>query len=160
MIISPLLESIILFSQISVSGTEARSQCVACGPLIAIAYLLKPRQLAWDSPHAHVQLLQSWYFCHPMDYRLPGSSVHGVLQARILEWVATPFSRGSSWLRDGTCISCASCIAGRFFTHWGIWEALGMAQGRIKLIIQAELRQFVLMETILDQPTESRSLGK
>ena len=94
MIISPLLESIILFSQISVSGTEARSQCVACGPLIAIAYLLKPRQPAWDSPHAHVQLLQSWYFCHPMDYRLPGSSVHGILQARILEWVAAPFSRG------------------------------------------------------------------
>ena len=34
--------------------------------------------------------------CNPMDYSLPGSSVHGILQARILEWVAVPFSRGSS----------------------------------------------------------------
>ena len=38
--------------------------------------------------------------CHHMDYSLPGSSVHGVLQARILEWIAVPSSRGSSWLRD------------------------------------------------------------
>ena len=46
----------------------------------------------------------------------PGSSVHGILQARILEWVAMPFSRGSSWPQDQTCLSCGSCIAGRFFT--------------------------------------------
>ena len=51
--------------------------------------------------------------CNPMDYSLPGSSVHGILQARILEWVAISFSGGSSQPRDGTCISC---IAGRFFT--------------------------------------------
>ena len=38
--------------------------------------------------------------CDPMDYSLPGSSVHGILQARILEWVAIPFSRGSSQPRD------------------------------------------------------------
>ena len=38
--------------------------------------------------------------CDPMDYRLPGSFVHGILQARILEWIAIPFSRGSSELRD------------------------------------------------------------
>ena len=43
----------------------------------------------------------------------PGSSVHGILQARILELVAIPFSRGSSWPRDWTPVSC---IAGRFFT--------------------------------------------
>ena len=49
----------------------------------------------------------------PMDYCPPGSSVHGILQARILEWVAIPFSRGSSQLRDRTWVSC---IAGRFFT--------------------------------------------
>ena len=54
--------------------------------------------------------------CDPMDYSLPGSSVHGILQARILEWVAISFSRrGSSWLRDRTWVSC---IAGRFFTIW------------------------------------------
>ena len=46
-----------------------------------------------------------------MDYSLPGSPVHGILQARILEWVAIPFSRGSSWPRDWTQVSCT---AGRF----------------------------------------------
>ena len=51
--------------------------------------------------------------CNPMDYSLPGSSVHGVLQARILEWLAVPFSKGSSQPRDQTLVSC---IAGRFFT--------------------------------------------
>ena len=40
------------------------------------------------------------------DYCLPGSCVHGILQARILEWVAIPFSRGSSWPRDQTWVSC------------------------------------------------------
>ena len=54
--------------------------------------------------------------CNPIDCSLPGSSVHGILQARTLEWVAMPSSRGSSWPRDWTCISCISCIASRFFT--------------------------------------------
>ena len=49
----------------------------------------------------------------PMDYSLPGSSVHGILQARILEWVAIPISRRSSPPRDWTLVFC---IAGRFFT--------------------------------------------
>ena len=46
-------------------------------------------------------------------YSLPGSSVHGILQARTLEWVATPFSMGSSWPRDQTCVFY---VAGGFFT--------------------------------------------
>ena len=46
----------------------------------------------------------------PMDYSLPSSSVHGILQARILEWVTFPFSRGSSWPRDRTHISYVSCV--------------------------------------------------
>ena len=54
--------------------------------------------------------------CDPMDYSPPGSSVHGILQARILEWVAISYSRGSSGPRDQTCVSCDSCIAGGFFT--------------------------------------------
>ena len=48
----------------------------------------------------------------PMDCSPPGSSVHGILQIRILEWVAMPFSRASSPPRDQTHISCSSCIAG------------------------------------------------
>ena len=62
----------------------------------------------------YVQLLQSCpTLCSPMDSSLPGSNVHGILQARMLEWVAVPSSRGSSWLRDWIHISC---IADRFFT--------------------------------------------
>ena len=53
-----------------------------------------------------VLVIQSCLTFHdPMDCSPPGSSVHGSLQARILEWVAIPFSRESSWPRDGTCIS-------------------------------------------------------
>ena len=44
--------------------------------------------------------------CDPMDCSLPGSSVPGILQARILEWIAMPSSRGFSQPKDGTCISC------------------------------------------------------
>ena len=57
----------------------------------------------------------------PMDYSPPDSSVHGILQARILELVAIPLSRESSWCRDRTRISC---IAGRFFTVWATKEDL------------------------------------
>ena len=53
--------------------------------------------------------------CNPLDCSPPGPSVHGILQARMLEWVAMPFSRGSSRPRDQTPVSC---IAGRFFTIW------------------------------------------
>ena len=56
-----------------------------------------------------------------MDYSPPGSSVHGILQARILEWVAISFSRGSSWPRDQTW---ASCIAGWLFAVWATREDL------------------------------------
>ena len=56
--------------------------------------------------------------CNHMDCRLPGSSVRGIFQARVLEWVAISFSRGSSWPRDQTQVSC---IAGRFFTIWANW---------------------------------------
>ena len=52
-----------------------------------------------------------------MDHSPPGSSVHGVLQAITLEWVAIPFSRGSSWPREQTQVSR---ITGRFFTIWAI----------------------------------------
>ena len=55
----------------------------------------------------------------PMDLSLAGSSVQGILQARILEWVAIPFSRRSFWPRDWTQVSC---IANRFFTIWATRE--------------------------------------
>ena len=59
--------------------------------------------------------------CDTMDCSLPGSHVPGILQARILEWVANSFSRGSSWPRDRTCVSCT----GRWILYpWATWEAL------------------------------------
>ena len=58
--------------------------------------------------------------CNPMDYSLLGSSVHGIFQARVLEWVAISFSRGSSGPRDRTQVSH---IAGRCFIIWAIREA-------------------------------------
>ena len=61
--------------------------------------------------HACAKSLQSCpTLCNPIDCSLPGSSVHGILQARILEWVAMPSSRGSSQPRDRTHISYISCI--------------------------------------------------
>ena len=58
--------------------------------------------------------------CDRMDYSLPGSSLHGILQARVLEWVAISFSRGSSQPRDRTPVSC---IPGRRFNLWATREA-------------------------------------
>ena len=60
--------------------------------------------ISYLSEHCvQAKLLQSCpTLCSPMDYSPPSSSVHGILQARILEWVATPSSKGSSWLRDRT----------------------------------------------------------
>ena len=58
---------------------------------------------------------------NPMDYSPPGSSVRGILQARIVEWVAIPFSRRSSQPRNWTWFSC---LADRYFTVWATWEAL------------------------------------
>ena len=54
--------------------------------------------------------------CDPMDHNLPVSSVHGILQAWILEWVAIPSSRGSSGSKVRVHVSYVSCIGSRFFT--------------------------------------------
>ena len=79
----------------------------------------------WNSPGQNTGILESlscvWLFYNFMDCSLPDPSVHRILQASILEWVALPSSRGSSWPRDWTW---GSCIAGRFFTDWAIWETL------------------------------------
>ena len=70
------------------------------------------------------QSLQSCLaLCDPMECSLPGSSVHGILQVRILEWVAISFLRGSSSPKYPTHVFCVSCMAGDFFIHWAIWEA-------------------------------------
>ena len=70
----------------------------------------------------YVKIAQSCpTLCNPTDCSPPGFSVHGILQARILEWVIVPFSKGSSQPRDQTQVSH---IAGRLFTIWATREAL------------------------------------
>ena len=62
------------------------------------------------------EVAQSWpTLCDPVDCSPPGFSIHGIFQAWVLEWVAISFSRGSSWPRDWTRVSC---ITGRCFTIW------------------------------------------
>ena len=72
----------------------------------------------------HAKSLQSYpTLCDPMDYSLLGSSVHWILQVRILEWAVVSSSRGSSWPRDQTCISMSPALTGGFFTTSATWEA-------------------------------------
>ena len=77
--------------------------------------------------------LWSYWWCpthwDPMDWSPWGSSVHEIFQARILEWVAVPFARGSSQPRDWTQVSC---IAGKFFTIWATREAHSFICGVLK----------------------------
>ena len=83
--------------------------------------------------------------CNPMDCSPPGSSVHGILQVRILEWVAMPSYKGSSQPRDWTQVSY---IAGRFFTSWATREASSLIQplklctSHLILIFHYYLKQF------------------
>ena len=71
-------------------------------------------RLCWWLSHSLMS-----YSCDPMDCSPPGSSVHEISQARILEWVAISFFMGSSWPRNWIWVSC---IAGRFFTVWATKE--------------------------------------
>ena len=72
----------------------------------------------------HAKLLQLCLnLCNPMECNPPDSSVHVILQARILEWMAMPFSRGSFPLRDQTQVSYVSWIGRQFLYSGATWEA-------------------------------------
>ena len=86
-------------------------------------------------------------FCNLMDCNPPGSSVHGILQARILEWVAMPSSRRSSQLRDWTQVSW---IARGFFTIWTTRDAILVEEGNAGVKDGILLRN--LREPWEDQP--------
>ena len=78
---------------------------------LTFAYAYPLSWLRWVIFECCAKLLQLFLtLCDPVDYSLPGSSVHGILQARILEWVTISFSRGSSRPRDLTYITYVSCI--------------------------------------------------
>ena len=77
--------------------------------------------------------------CDPMDCSLPASSVHGILQARILEWVAISFSRESSWPRDWTHISYVSCIGRRILERTHLYAMCQvLAAGTNRMIMGKE----------------------
>ena len=82
--------------------------------------------------------------CDPMDCSLPGSSVHGIYHARILEWVAISFSKASPWPRDQTHVSC---IGKQILYHWATSEAHEL--GLIRTLgpsIFGKVHQVVLLE--------------
>ena len=70
-----------------------------------------------------VQVLSRVRLCDPTNCRLPGFSVHGIIPARILEWVAISSSRGSSQPRDLTHLSCVSCLGRQTLYYCATWEA-------------------------------------
>ena len=89
-------------------------------------------QCIWNNHNAHCmkdsesEVAQSCpTLCNPMNSSLPGSAVHGIFQARILEWGAISFSRGTSQPRDQTPVSC---IADRHFTVWTTRETCPLHQ--------------------------------
>ena len=86
--------------------------------------------------------------CDPMDCSPPGSSVHRILQARILEWVAIFFSRGSCQPKD------ANPHCRQILYHWATWEALWSLLGKHKLLMLQERTQKEFIES--QNPKESR----
>ena len=88
-----------------------------------IGYFLK--KLKIELPRVYIcSVAQSCpTLCNPMDYSLPGSSGHGILQARILEWVVISSPWGSSQPRDWTLVSCIFCVGRWVLYHWAIWDS-------------------------------------
>ena len=92
------------------NGDKEENYCEQKMRLVRIELLLFNFQVMYNS-------------CDPMDCRPSESFVHGVSQARILEWVTICFSRGSSWWKHQTCISCFDRW---ILYHWATWEALSI----------------------------------
>ena len=106
----------------------AHMRCLLKAWKVKLTWALNTAEQAWLISTISLSCVSVWNLCavclvtclcltlcDPIDCRLPGSSVHGILQARILEWVVIPFSRVSSWPRNWTQVSW---VAGRYFTIW------------------------------------------
>ena len=93
-------------------------------PLLSMVYRCSFYKI-WPLMHAHqiCSALSCPVLCDPTHWNPPGSSVHGIIPAGILHWVAISPSRGSSQLRDQIHISCASCIARQILYQWATGEA-------------------------------------
>ena len=92
-------------------------------------------QYMYFEPKSESEVAQSCLtLCDPIDCSIPGSSVHGIFQAIVLEWTAISFSRGSSQPRAQTWVSC---IVDRCFTIWATREVhLGMTWIKLLIITQ------------------------
>ena len=89
--------------------------CRVLGTLLDVGFLYIQIKI-WLSPVTMpILVFNHVWLCNPVACGLPGPSVHGILQARILEWAAIPLSRELSWPKDQNQVSL---IAGRFFTIW------------------------------------------
>ena len=88
-------------------------------------------------------------FCNPMDCSPPGSSIHGIFQGRVLEWVAISFSRESSWPKDQTRVSI---IVGRCFTVWATREDLVSKTFYLLLSPHSDYPQLGLGQTLASGP--------
>ena len=115
--------------------TSVWARVVMEEPLVVLESRTEFYECAWLVAQLYPAL------CNPMDCSPPGSSVHGILQARILEWVAISFSRGSSWPWDRTQVSC---IAGEFFTVWATREMLK----RIHLYTERKYETFLYFRSV------------
>ena len=82
-----------------------------------------------------------------MDCSLPSSSVYGIFQPRISEWIAISYSRGFSWPRDPTCISFICSIGRMVLCHWTTWEAL---ENRYKYVAAAAAKSLQSCLTLCD----------
>ena len=106
------------------SPLYCRTQSILLNILILkLKHMALIRSFLWlyaAAAAAAVYSLNCVWLCDPMDRSLPGSSAHGILQARILEWFAISISQGSSWPKDQTRVTCT----GRWILyHWVTWEA-------------------------------------
>ena len=123
-----------------VSQSRAANVCFALftGWMIGLRSELGKAGVRGQKPKVEKCSFQKWSevaqscptLCDPMDCRLPGSSIHGIFQARVLEWVAISFSRGSSQPRDQTQVSSTG---DRCFTIWATQEALSTQVPHVQL---------------------------
>ena len=90
------------------------------GDLVSILWGIYPEVQLVDHKVKVLVAQSCLRLCNSMDCSPPGSSVHGMLQAKLLEWVAIPFSRESSWPRNWIQVSC---VAGRLLTIWATRKA-------------------------------------
>ena len=96
---------------------------------------------------------------NPLDCRVRGSSVHGLIQARILAWAAISSSKGSSWPRGWTCVSHMSCLAGRFFTTSAPFLSSGRCSSAIAFYHPCMLAKLLQLCPTLWDPMDNSPPG-